>query len=155
MVRLTQCIRVNAPVHVIDDIVRDPQQWPTFRCGIGPPEILVGDGSPGTSLRYDVFIAGVRLSETAHVRGERHGKDGSTHWRWIFEGPTRGWLACHHEPIEGGTLLRTQLEYEVPGSVLGKAADRLFLEKRQRRDLYLMVDRLKSVAEARAGSQAA
>jgi hypothetical protein len=79
--------------------------------------------------------------------GERHNEDGSTDWRWEFEGTTSGSIACHHEPVEGGTRITTDFEYSVPGSVIGRAADRLLLEKRMRRDFENSLENLKLLAE--------
>ena len=152
MAHLTQCIRASAPVHVIDEIVRDPGLWPSFRPGMGPPRIVVGYGEPGTTVTYTLLVLGLHLSQTAHVQDERHGLDGSTHWRWGFEGPLTGRLIAHHEPVDGGTMIRADLEYTVSGGAMGEAADRWLLECRQRRDLYLALDSLKSLAEQRAGA---
>jgi hypothetical protein len=151
MAHLTQCIRASAPVHVIDEIVRTPALWPAFRPAMDTPRIVVGHGDPGTTVVCTVHALGRPVCETTHVQDERHGVDGSTHWRWGFEGPLTGRLILHHEPVEGGTMIRADLEYSVSGGALGEVADRWLVESRQRRDLYLMLDNLKTLSERRAG----
>ena len=54
------------------------------------------------------------------------------------------------EPIDDGTLMRDTLEWESPLGVLGKAADRLFVERHMRNFLLERNRELKRIAELRA-----
>ena len=96
-----------------------------------------------------MLVLGVRTHMIERTIEERHNEDGSTDWRWEFEGASSGWLTCHHEPKEGGAETTTDFEYTVPGSVVGKAADRLLLEKRMRRDFENSLENLKLMVELR------
>ena len=58
-----------------------------------------------------------------------------------------GELCCHHEPADTGIDVKTTFDYTIPGSILGKVADRVFLEKRVRRDFEDSMDNLKLFAE--------
>ncbi len=147
MAHFKDTIHIDAPVAKVDAVVRDPHQWPDFWVGMEDPEKISGDGGPGTSVEYGLVMFGVHVHETGRVIEERHDPDGSTHWRWEFEGGTSGWLACDHTPEDGGTRITSEMDYTLPGSVLGKVADRLLVEKRERRDLHTTMENLKLLVE--------
>jgi coenzyme Q-binding protein COQ10 len=147
MAHLSHTLLIDASVGAVDAIVRDPQQWSRFWVGMSEPERVFGDGSPGTKAEFTMLLVGVRTRMIERTIEERHNDDGSSDWRWEFEGATSGWIACHHAPTEEGTRITTEFEYSVPGSVIGKAADRLLLEKRMRRDFENSLENLKLMAE--------
>lgn len=148
MAHLTESLFINAPVASIDGIVREPRQWPKFWVGMSDPDRVEGDGGPGTVVEFDLHLMGIRMREKEKTVEERHNPDGSTDWRWDFEGSTSGHLTCHHEPRDGGTVITTDFDYTLPGSVLGKVADRLLIEKMQGRDFRHSLENLKLLAEA-------
>ena len=148
MAHLKESLFIKAPVERLDEIVRDPHQWPNFWVGMSEPDRIDGDGGVGTKVEFDLHMLGVRMHESEETVEERHNPDGSTDWRWKFEGATSGHLACHHEPSDGGTTITTEFEYVLPGSVLGKVADRLVVEKMQSRDFRHSLENLKLLAEA-------
>jgi coenzyme Q-binding protein COQ10 len=147
MAHLTESLFIDAPVDRVDDIVRDPGQWPKFWVGMEEPDRIDGDGGPGTKVQFNLYMMGVRMHETEETVDEKHNADGSTDWRWKFDGTTSGWLTCHHEPIGDGTTITTEFDYTLPGSVLGKVADRLVIEKMQSRDFRHSLENLKLLAE--------
>jgi uncharacterized protein YndB with AHSA1/START domain len=147
MAHLTESLFIDAPVEHVDRIVRDPTQWPKFWVGMAEPERIDGDGGPGTKVEFNLYMMGVRMRETEETLEEKHNPDGSTDWRWHFDGTTSGWLACHHEPIGEGTTITTEFDYTVPGSIIGKMADRLVIEKMQSRDFRHSLENLKLLAE--------
>jgi ligand-binding SRPBCC domain-containing protein len=147
MTHLKDSIFVNAPVEKVDDLVRDPRMWPVFMVGLEPPEKITGDGGPGTVVEGSMpLLLGIHVHETTTVTEERHEPDG-THWRWDASGPLPYWLTCHHEPRDGGTLLTSEMEYTMPWGVLGRAADRLFVERMQRRDAHRSLENMKRLLE--------
>ncbi len=125
MAHLKHTLLIHAPVDAIDTIVRDPHRWSEFWVGMSDPVRVFGDGGPGTKAEFTQLMMGVRLRVIDRTVEERHNPDGSTDWRWQFEGATWGWLTCHHEPRDEGTEITTEFDYALPGSVLGKVADRL------------------------------
>jgi hypothetical protein len=155
MAHLLHDFHINAPVGDVDAIVKDPHTWPTFWVGMSDPERVFGDGSPGTKAEFTQLMMGMKLRIVDRTVEERHNPDGSTDWCWRFEGTISGELSCHHEPADDGTDVKTTFDYTIPGSVLGKFADRVFLEKRVRHDFEDSMDNLKLFAETTAISAAA
>jgi len=93
-------------------------------------------------------MMGVRMRLVYRTVEERHNADGSTDWRWEYGGGMSGWLTCHHQATEGGVEAITEFDYSPPGGWFGRLADRLFLEKRVRRDFEESLENLKLLAEA-------
>ena len=108
---------------------------------------VFGDGSPGTKAEFFQHMMGVKARVVDRTVEERHNPDGSTDWRWQFEGAMSGTVSCHHEPRTDGTDVTTTLDYEVPWRFGGRAADRLLFEKRMRRDFEDSMDNLRLFAE--------
>ncbi len=147
MAHLKHGLLMHIRVDGLDEIVKDFHRWPEFQVGLGEAERVFGDGSPGTKAEFTQLMMGVRSHLTYRTIEERHNPDGSTDWRWEFEGAADGWLTCHHEPRGDDTETTTEMEYSLPGSVLGRVADRLLIEKRFRRDFENSLENLKLLAE--------
>lgn len=147
MAHLTKTMTYNVPVGDLDAAVRDPRDWPRFWVGLSEPHRVFGDGSPGTKAEFTMHLMGVGAHTVFRTIEERHGDDGSTLWRWDFEGAIPGSLTCHHRPRDGHTETTTEMEYSVPGRVFGAAADRLLFEKRMRRDMENSLENLKLLVE--------
>jgi hypothetical protein len=150
MAHLVQTFFVNVPTPVFDETVKDPRNWPSFWVGMSEPERVFGDGGPGTKAEFTQLMMGMKFRIVDRTVEERHNDDGSSDWRWEFEGTMTGSLSCHHEPRNNGTAVTTTFDYTIPGSVLGQFADKLFFEKRLRHDFEDSMDNLKLFAETRA-----
>ena len=53
-------------------------------------------------------------------------------------------------PKNNGTHLTIEVDYELPGSILGKLLNKLVVEERNERDLEVGLQNLKAMAEAEA-----
>jgi hypothetical protein len=150
MAHLLYDFHVGVPVDAFDALVKDPRTWPTFWVGMDGSPRVFGDGSPGTKAEFYQHTMGVTLRMVDRTVEERHNPDGSTDWRWEFEGAIRGTIACHHEPGADGTDVNTTFDYQVPGKLGGRAVDRFILAKRMRRDFEDSMDNLRLLAETTA-----
>jgi coenzyme Q-binding protein COQ10 len=155
LAHLTHTMTINIAVPQLDEIVRDPRAVSRYWAGMSEPDMVFGDGGPGTKVETNILFMGVRMHLIERTVEERHNEDGSTDWRWTMEGAMDGWLSCHHEPRGESTETTTEFDYTLPGSVLGKVADRLLVEKRMRRDFVNSLENLKLLAETSVASAAA
>jgi hypothetical protein len=148
MTHLTYGFHVGVPVESFDELVKDPRSWPRFWVGMDGSPRVFGDGSPGTKAEFYQHMMGVRMRMLDRTIEERHNPDGSTDWRWQFEGPVTGTISCHHQPGEGGTDVTTSFDYAVPRRLGGRVTDRVILEKRMRLDFQDSMDNLRLLAES-------
>jgi coenzyme Q-binding protein COQ10 len=112
----------------------------------GSPRVF-GDGSPGTKAEFFQHLMGMRFRMVDRTVEERHNPDGSTDWRWQFEGPLTGSITCHHAPAGDGADVSTTFDYEVPRRLGGRVTDRVLLERRMRHDFEDSMDNLRLLAE--------
>lgn len=147
MAHLTYSFHVGVSVDDFDGLVKDPRSWPRFWVGMDPSPRVHGDGSPGTKAEFFQHMMGVRMRVVDRTLEERHNTDGSTDWRWQFEGPVAGAITCHHQPRGDGADVTTDFDYDVPRRLGGRVADRVILEKRMRHDFEDSMDNLRLLAE--------
>jgi hypothetical protein len=148
MAHLKETLFIDTPVASLDSIVGDYRQMPRFWVGLSEPESMVGGPGAGGEAKFTQLMMGVHMHLHMRTTEERHETDGSTFWRWEFEGTTSGFITCLHQPKDGGTQITTDFEYTVPGAVLGKIADRVLVERIQKRDFRHSLETLKLLAES-------
>ena len=148
MARIKESIYIDAPVKKVHEVADDPTTWSTWYAGLGEAERIEGDKGPGTVVEQSYLLAGVHLPVTTKVTENCEDPDGSCHWKSVFEGPLSGWQNWDYEPSNGGTKVTAEIEYSVPASVLGKVADRLFIERMQERATRQTLQSLKQLIEA-------
>jgi len=148
MAHLKGDILINAPTEKVHTLAADPHKWSSWFVGLGEAESVEGDGSPGTVVKHSYLLAGVHVPVTTTVTDNRTEADGSYHWRAEIGGAFDGWQTWIYRPREGKTLVDIEMEYQVPGSVLGKVADRLFIERNQERAMRHTLENLKELSEA-------
>jgi uncharacterized membrane protein len=100
-----------------------------------------------TVVTHSYLMAGVHFPVTTKVLEHRSESDGSFYWKGENEGSLAGWTSWDYRPKDDGTVVILELEYTVPGSVLGKVADRLFVERSQERAAHHTLENLKQLTE--------
>ncbi len=148
MARVKDSIVIAAPVEKVHTFAAEPKNWATWYVGLAEPESIEGDNSPGTVVKHSYMMLGMHIPVTTKVTEHKMNADGSWYWKADIEGSLAGWQTWDYKPKDGGTLVEVELEYTVPGSVLGKAADRLFVERSQERSLRHTLENLKQLAES-------
>jgi coenzyme Q-binding protein COQ10 len=147
MGHLKHSVHIKAPVDKVWDYCEDPHHWPTFMVGMSGPDKVTGDIGVGQQIEYTLLAAGVHMHQTERTVEDRRDPDGSGHWRGEFTGSSSGWDTFDVKPENGGTEVTMEMEYTVPGSVLGKVADRLILERMADRDMLHSLENLKLLME--------
>jgi hypothetical protein len=148
MAHIKDSILINAPVEKVNGIVGDPHNWASFIVGMSEPGKITGDPGLGATAEHKMALMwGMRGRVTTKVTEERHDPDGSTFWRWEQAGMAPAWWTCYHQPREGGTLASSELDYKMPWGIVGKAMDRLFAARTQKRDMHRTLENVKRLAE--------
>ena len=148
MAHIKDSILIDAPPEKVHGLAADPHKWSSWFVGLGEAESVEGDNSPGTVVKQNYLMAGMHIPVTTKVTDNRKEADGSFFWRSENEGSLAGWQTWTYAPKDGKTLVSVDMEYTVPGSVLGKVADRLFVERNQERAMHHTLENLKQLSEA-------
>ena len=148
MTHLKDSIFIAAPPERVHAYAADPKTWSTWFAGLGEAESIEGDNSPGTVVKQSYMMMGMHLPITTTVTEHDARADGAWHWKADNAGSIDGWQSWDYRPQDGGTFVEVEMEYEVPGSVFGKVADRLFVERNQERALRHTLENLKQITES-------
>jgi len=147
MSHLATTIRVAAPPEIVFDLIADPSrgpQWQTMVSDMG--EISGRPGGVGSSYIGYYKVAGRRLEGrfvvTAAERPTLHQTAGTTRGGWAR------WTTMI-EPVDGGSEVRVDLEYELPGEMIGSLFSML-TGNRLEQELDKTYDNLRRLAEAEA-----
>ena len=149
MAHLKKSVLIHAPVEKVAAFARDPKNWSTFWVGLSEPEEQTGEGEVGTVVKHSYLMAGMRFPVTSRVLEDRPEPEG-TRWKGAIEGPLSGEQTWAYTRKGNDTEVTTEIEYTVPGSALGRIADRLVIERMQERALGQTLENLKLLCEAAA-----
>jgi uncharacterized membrane protein len=145
MGHLRDSIHINAPMDRVWEFTHDPRNWATYMVGLsGPDWITVSWVFGALDEQTDPFH---HIRETARLVEDRRDAEGGVHARFDFEGNSPGWMAWDCQPEDEGTLVAVEEEYTVPGSVLGRVADRLIVERMEERDMHHTLENLRLLME--------
>jgi len=142
MAHIKKSILIHAPVEKVFAFARDPNHWASFWVGLSEPEEVSGTGEVGTVVKHSYLMAGMRFPVTSRVLEDHIGPEGGQ-WKGKIEGPLAGEQTWTYRPKNGGTEVTADIEYTVPGSALGRIADRLVIERIQERSLEQTLENLK------------
>lgn len=147
MAHLEASILIHAPMEEVYALARDPTRWPIWFDGMGEIKELTGEGEVGTVVKFNFMMTGTSFPVTITVLEDHTGPEGA-HWKAKFEGPLTGEHNWTYVPKNGATETTAEIDYELPGAVLGKIADRLIVERMHQRSLELSLENLKLLCEA-------
>jgi len=147
MAHISKNIIIEAPMEQVHAVGQDPQRWTSWLVGLGETEKMSGDGGAGTIVEHSYVMAGARIPVTTEILENSSGPEGAK-IRARAQGPLDGKHTWTYEPVEGGTRVRLELDYRVPGAALGKIADRLIVERMQARSFEQSLENLKILCES-------
>jgi uncharacterized membrane protein len=152
MAHIEKSVTINAPVDVVDGYMAQISKLPEWYTNMLEVRNLSADTiATGVTYEWAFKMVGIRFDGKSrytdvvrkqHVRLETEGGIPSK-WEWRFA-------------ADGNhTKLSVTVDYTVPGKLLGKIADKLFIERRNVRDLEHALANVKEHCEAVAEAKAA
>ena len=145
MGHLRDSIHINAPMDRVWAFTHDPRNWATYMVGLtGPDKTTVSWVFGALDEQRDRLH---HIRETARLVEDLRDAEGGVHTRFDFEGSLPGWMAWDCKPEDEGTLVTVEEQYTVPGSVLGRVADRLIVGRMEERDIHHTLEDLKLLME--------
>jgi coenzyme Q-binding protein COQ10 len=144
MTKVERSILINAPVEKIDNITRDGKRLTEWYAGI---EKAVPDDvypEPGGKITLAYKSGGVKFDITQTVLERNEGQGA----KYKMEGMVTGTNIWAFAVEDQGTRVTATFEYEMPGGVLGKVADKLVVERMNNENLEKSLENLKKLAES-------
>ena len=148
MSHIHKSILINAPVEKVYNFARDPRRWNTFFVGLGAPEDIKGNGEAGTTVKQNFTMLGIAFPITTRVVDEKL-VGTKAYWKGAVEGPltaTNDWNYTAKGPDQ--TEIAVDIDYTIPGKLLGKITDKLLVEKIQDKAAATTLENFKLLCEA-------
>lgn len=146
MAHIKKSILIHAPVEKVYALARDPRRWDAWYAGLSEPTEITGQGEAGTVVKHSYLLVGIHFPVTSRVLEDHIGPERGV-WRGTIEGPLDGGQTWIYTPKNGDTEVMAEIDYTVPGSALGRIADRLVIERMQERSLEQTLENLKLLCE--------
>lgn len=149
MTHIERTIQVDAPPEAVFEVLTDLDGLPdwstiTVETHDTPSEPL----SPGHTFTQTLRVLGRNLDAHWEV------KEVDPPHRAAYEAsaPGNGWLRMTQQvqPVEGGSRVEFDIDYELPGGFLGDWLDQGYVQRRNEREAEHCLQNLKDVVEASA-----
>ncbi len=145
MAKMTKAIDVAAPAEKIFGTLDDPRAMPLYVPAVtNVSDVKRSENRVGDTFRATYGLMGMhfdlKFTNTEH--------DPARKIVSRFEGAMKGAMAYTLEPRGNSTRVKFDVDYEMSGGVLGKAVDKLLVERMNEKNAERMLENLKMLMEA-------
>lgn len=147
MWNLKKVIYIDRRVEEVHQFATNPTLWYQWYAGVSEAENLLGTGGKGTSLDLKYSFFGRYLA--LHVLVEENAPVGDGFiWRCLITGAIDATQTWSYLPAEEGTVIEFEMDYELPGSILGKVANKFYIKKLMNNSVEQTLQNLKDISES-------
>ncbi len=146
MTRIERAIGINRPPEAVFDILIDLDRLPEWATIVvetkDAPDPPIRSGS---TFRQTIKVIGIPLESTWRViELER-----SRHVTYVALAPGGGRLALRQTiiPLGDGSRVQMEVDYDLPGGLLGDIADHVFVERHNEGEAERSLENLKRLVE--------
>ena len=143
MAKVERSILINASGDQIDVITQDGKRLAEWYAGVEKAEPDDVYPNPGGKIVMTYKSGGAKFDITQTVLEHNAGQSAKYKMEGMITG-TNHWV---YTPQGEGTLVKATFDYEMPGGVLGKLADKMVVERMNTENLEKSLNNLKKLAE--------
>ena len=143
MAKVERSILINASGDQIDVITRDGKRLAEWYAGVEKAEPDDVYPNPGGKIVMTYKSGGAKFDITQTVLEWIEGQSA----KYKMEGMITGTNQWVFTPEGGGILVKVTFDYEMPGGVLGKLADKMIVERMNIENLEKSLENLKKLVE--------
>jgi coenzyme Q-binding protein COQ10 len=147
MTIIKKSIFINAPLEKVHSLASNPNNYALYMDCLSEPQNIKGNGGVGTVGEFKYELMGMHYSINFNITEDAIMPDGCI-TKGEISGGVSGKLAAAGVPKDSGTEVTYEFEYTVPGSIFGKIADKLIVEKKEEASLEKTLQNLKALCEA-------
>lgn len=148
MTTIIKSVEINAPRDIIRKYYAHPANTPKWSHVLTEWEPEEAWPTPGSTAKMGIKSAGITVKGIATTVA--YDEETMAHL-WHYK-PDSGMLPFDNwytfNETDGKTTVTAKVEYTIPGSIFGKALDKLFVERQNAKDVEQTLLNLKSLAEA-------
>lgn len=138
---------IDRRVGEVHQFATNPKHWYQWYAGLSEAENLKGKGGKGTSMELMYFFFGRGLEMHVLVVENAPVGDGYV-WRCLISGAFDGNQTWRYLPVENGTEVQFEMDYDLSGSIFGKMANTLYIKKLMNNSIELTLQNLKDISES-------
>lgn len=146
MTIIKKSIFINAPFEKVHTCATNPYNYSLYMDGLSDPEDIKGNGEAGTTGKFKYLMLGKKYSIDVKITGCDFNEDGCIVTSEI-SGDFTGKQTSTGKRMDNGTEITYELEYTIPGSIFGKIADKLVIEKKEEESMEKTMANLKALCE--------
>lgn len=145
MAQIKKSIKINAPVSKVFDYVTTPANWTTYVTSLVDVR-KVSDAVPaaGTTFDWTYRMLGINNDGSGRIVELEKNKKCVMQMEGAF--PIRETYAFQGD--DTSTELTFEIQYEVPGKVLGVIANKLIIERMNVKEAETVLSKIKDICEA-------
>lgn len=147
MTTITKSIKINATRDIIRKYYAHPVNTPKWAHTLTLWEPDEAWPSAGATAKMGIKSGGLSLEGNATTLAYDD-KTMAHHWRYESKNMPSVTFWYTFDEGDGKTTVTQKVAYTIPGSFLGKALDKLFVERQNAKDIEQQLANLKSLAEA-------
>lgn len=147
MWNLKKTIFIDCRVEEVHQFATNPMLWYQWYAGLSEAENLLGKGGKGTNMDLKYFFFGRHLAGHVHVEENAPVGNGFV-WRCIVTGAFDATQTWRYLPKNAGTEIHFEMNYELPGSIIGKVANTLYIKKLMSNTVEQSLQNLKDISES-------
>ena len=143
MAKVERSILINASGDKIDEITGDGKRLTEWYAGVEKAEPDATYPNPGGKIVMTYKSGGAKFDITQTVLERIQGQSAKYQMEGMITG-TNHWV---YTPEGEGTSVKATFDYEMPGGILGKLADKVIVERMNIENLEKSLNNLKVLVE--------
>lgn len=147
MWKVKKTVYIDRRAEEVHSFATNPKLWYQWYAGLSEAENLIGTGAKGTSLDLKYYFLGGYFGLHLLVEENAPVKDGYV-WRCLITGAIEAVQTWRYHSDEEGTVIYFEMDYELPGSILGKVANKLYIKKLMKNSIDQTFQNLKDISES-------
>lgn len=142
---VNESVRIHAPVEKVFAYVTNPENWTKYVTSlVNIGNLSSGTPEAGTTFEWTYRMLGINFNGAGKISVFRKNRAFGMEMRGAF--PVEE--SFRFEKDDHGMVLTVDIAYEVPGKVLGIIANRLVVEKVNRKEAQAVLRKIKAICEA-------
>lgn len=144
---LKKNIYIDRRTEEVHRFATDPRYWYQWYAGLSEAKNMVGTGKKGTSMDLEFTLLGKEWPIHVLVEENAHRGDGYI-WRASITGGIKAEQTWLYIPKGEGVDISFEMNYELPGVLLARVANRLYIKKLMGNSLEQTLQNLKDISES-------
>ncbi len=141
MTRVKGSITVDGFVDDVYGLASDAHKWQNWFVGMTVPHSVEGD-----VVKFFYYMVGRPVSINMKITPPSRDAGSVWHWDCQLEGDLRGWMKWTCEAVAPDeTLVTAEIDYMMPGGLMGKGMKIRFIESCTERALRTSLENLKAL----------